>query len=203
MNLPNKLTVARMFMIPVVIAAIMLGGIAMPEYIAYPLAALLFGITSYTDYLDGKIARKYNLITDFGKFMDPLADKLLVIGTMLCILYKFEQIRVYFFWAVLLVIFRELTVTGLRAIAASAPSGEVIAANRLGKIKTVTQMVCLLSVLVEPALQKLVELILGGAGEYVLHDVFPLSIVTTLTMAVFTLWSGIAYLYQYRRFLKG
>ena len=109
MNLPNKLTVARMFMIPVVLAAIMLGGTVIPEYIAYPIAALLFGITSFTDFLDGKIARKYNLVTDFGKFMDPLADKLLVIGTMLCVVYKFEEIRPYFFWAVLLVIFRELT----------------------------------------------------------------------------------------------
>ena len=190
-------------MVPVVIAVIMLGGVLMPEYIAYLLAALLFGITSYTDYLDGKIARKYNLITDFGKFMDPLADKLLVIGTMLCVVYKFEQIRAYFFWAVLLVIFRELTVTGLRAIAASAPSGEVIAANKLGKIKTVTQMVCILTVLVEPTLQALLEPALGGAERYVLHDIFPLSALTTLVMTVFTLWSGIAYLYQYRRFLKG
>lgn len=203
MNLPNKLTVARMFMIPVVLAAIMLGGTLIPEYIAYPIAALLFGITSFTDFLDGKIARKYNLVTDFGKFMDPLADKLLVIGTMLCVVYKFDAIRPYFFWAVLLVIFRELTVTGLRALAAAAPSGEVIAANMLGKIKTVTQMACILLVLLEPAMQYFIESALGGEENYALHNVFPLSIVTTALMTVFTLWSGIAYLYQYRRFLKG
>ena len=203
MNLPNKLTVARMFMIPVVLAAIMLGGVIMPDYIAYIIAAVLFGITSFTDFLDGKIARKYNLVTDFGKFMDPLADKLLVIGTMLCVVYKFDAIRPYFFWAVLIVIFRELTVTGLRALAAAAPSGEVIAANKLGKIKTVTQMACILLVLLEPAAQYFIESALGGAENYALHNVFPLSMVTTALMTLFTLWSGIAYLYQYRRFLKG
>ena len=82
MNLPNKLTVVRVFMIPAVIAAIMLGGV-IPGYIAYPLAALIFGAASFTDFLDGKIARSRGLITDFGKFMDPLADKLLVLAAML------------------------------------------------------------------------------------------------------------------------
>lgn len=198
MNLPNKLTVIRVLMIPLVIAAIMLGGV-IPEYIAYIVAAALFGLASLTDMLDGKIARKYGLITDFGKFMDPLADKLMVIGTMLTILYKFEAIRPYFFWAVLVVIFREFMVTGIRLIAASAPKGEVIAANMLGKIKTVTQMACVLTVLIEPALQALVELFVT---DYALHGVFPLSIVTTAVMTVFTVWSGAAYLIQYRHFLK-
>ncbi len=198
MNLPNKLTVVRIFMIPLVIAAIMLGGI-IPEYIAYLVAAALFGLASLTDMLDGKIARKHNLITDFGKFLDPLADKLMVIGTMLTIMYKFEWVRVYFFWAVLIVIFREFMVTGIRLIAVSAPSGQVIAANKLGKIKTVTQMICVLTVLVEPALQTLVELFVR---DYALHGVFPLSMLTTAVMTVFTVWSGAAYLIQYRHFLK-
>ena len=155
MNLPNKLTVVRVFMIPAVIAAIMLGGV-IPGYIAYPLAALIFGAASFTDFLDGKIARSRGLITDFGKFMDPLADKLMVIGTMLTVLYKFEAIRPYFFWAVLIVIFREFMVTGIRLIAVSAPGGQVIAANKLGKIKTVTQIICVLAVLVEPAAQDVI-----------------------------------------------
>lgn len=196
MNLPNKLTIFRMILIvPFVI--LLLGGFN--DFIALA----IFIIASLTDLLDGKIARKHNLVTNFGKFMDPLADKLLVIGTMMCVVYKFDAIRPYFFWAVLTVIFRELTVTGLRAIAAAAPSGEVIAANKLGKIKTVTQMACILMVLLEPAAQYFIESALGGAENYVLHNVFPLSILTTALMTLFTLWSGIAYLYQYRRFLKG
>ena len=108
-------------MIPIFVVFMLIPSIAggASKYIALA----IFCIASFTDFLDGKIARKYNLVTDFGKFMDPLADKLLVIGTMLCVVYKFEVIRPYFFWAVLLVIFRELTVTGLRALAAAAPSG--------------------------------------------------------------------------------
>ncbi len=198
MNLPNKLTVVRVFMIPAVIAAIFLGGV-IPGYIAYPLAALIFGAASFTDFLDGKIARSRGLVTDFGKFMDPLADKLMVIGTMLTVLYKFEAIRPYFFWAVLIVIFREFMVTGIRLLAVSAPQGQVIAANKLGKIKTVTQIVCVLMVLLEPAAQELIEM---SVTDYTLHNVFPLSLLTTVVMTVFTVWSGGAYLWQYRHFLK-
>lgn len=203
MNLPNKLTVARIYMVPVVIAVIMLGNILIPEYIAYPLAALLFGLTSLTDMLDGRIARKHNLITDFGRFLDPLADKLMVIGTMLSILYKFDKIRFFFFWGVLIVIFREFMVTGIRLIAATHPDGEVIAANFLGKFKTVTQIVCILIVLVEPAFQDILELILGSPDKYFFHDIFPFSIAATTVMVVFTLWSGLSYLVKYRKYLKG
>ncbi len=199
MNLPNKLTVARIYMIPLVICSILLEGI-IPYYIAYPLAAALFGITSFTDFLDGKLARKHNLITDFGKFLDPLADKLLVIGTLLTVLYKFEVIRPYIFWALMAVIFRELTVTGLRLLAVSS-KGEVIAANMLGKIKTVTQIVCILVVLLEPVMQLLVELTPVG-GDYILHDIFPLSVLSAVVMTFFTLLSGIVYLIKYGKFLN-
>ena len=198
MNLPNKLTVVRIFMIPLVIAAIMLGGV-IPEYIAYLVAAALFGLASFTDMLDGKIARKHNLITDFGKFMDPLADKLMVIGTMLTIMYKFDAVRPYFFWAVLVVVFREFMVTGIRLIAVSAPLGKVIAANKLGKIKTVTQMICVLVALIEPAAQSLIA---RFAEDYAPSGAFPLTAITAVIMTVFTVWSGAAYLIEYRHFLK-
>lgn len=194
MNLPNKLTLARICLVPAVIAVIMLGGI-IPEHIAYPAAALLFGIVALTDMLDGKIARSRGLVTDFGKFLDPLADKMLVTGTMMAILYKFEAIRPYFFWAVLLIIFRDFIVTGIRLIAVSAPSGQVIAANTPGKIKTVTQMICIPVVLLEPTLQMLI----GGT---VSEDIYPLSFVTTLVTSVFTVLSGAVYLYQSRHLLK-
>ena len=201
MTTATKITLLRVLMLPAYMVFMYLSGGQSNLWMWVSLG--IFILASLTDFVDGYIARKYNQVSDFGKFMDPLADKLLVIGTMLCVVYKFDAIRPYFFWAVLLVIFREITVTGLRAIAASAPSGEVIAANMLGKIKTVTQMACILLVLLEPAAQYFIESALGGAENYALHNVFPLSIVTTVLMAVFTLWSGIAYLYQYRRFLKG
>ncbi len=200
MNLPNKLTLARIFFIPTVIVSIILADIVIPRNIAYTVAAALFGLISLTDYFDGKIARRQNLITVFGKFLDPLADKLLVIGTMLTILYKFDTIRPYFFWALLIVIFRELMVTGLRLIAVSS-DGEVIAASLLGKIKTVTQIVCILVILLEPVLQDIIEFLLG-TKEYPLHNVFPLTVLSVATMTFFTLWSGVAYIISHRKHLK-
>lgn len=200
MNLPNKLTVTRIILIPTVIVAILLADFLIPRDIAYVLAAALFGIISLTDYFDGKIARRKNLITVFGKFLDPLADKLLVIGTMLTILYKFDSIRPYFFWALLIVIFRELMVTGLRLIAVS-DGGEVIAANKLGKIKTVTQIVCILVILLDPVLQDIIEFFLGDTT-YPLHDIFPLTMLSVAVMTFFTVWSGAAYIMRHRKHLK-
>ena len=101
--------------------------------------------------IDGKIARKYNLITDFGKFMDPLADKFLVISAMLGILVRFDYLRQLFVWAAAIVIFREFAVTSLRMIAANK-AGLVIAAAWLGKVKTTTQMLCIVCVLLEPVI---------------------------------------------------
>lgn len=199
MNLPNKLTLARVIMIPFVISLIMLSG-SLPHIAAYTAAALLFAAVSYTDYLDGKIARKQNLITDFGKFLDPLADKLLVIGTMLATLYKADALKPYIFWTVLIIIFRELSVTGLRLVAVSA-HGEVIAANTLGKIKTVTQIISILTVLLEPLIEWCIIRLLGE-GNYALSGVYPLSIITLIAAAFFTLWSGAAYVMTYRKYLK-
>lgn len=196
MNLPNKLTVLRMCLVPVVMALIMLAGI-IPLPLACLLAAAVFGAASITDMLDGRIARKYGIITDFGRFLDPLADKFMVIGTMLCVLYKFEAIRAYFFWAVLVVVFRELMVTGLRLIVVSS-NGQVIAANRLGKLKTVTQIVCILSVLLEPVIEDVILLLLES---YPLEGIYPLSLVTTVVMIFFTVWSGAAYVWGCRHML--
>ena len=93
MNLPNKLTVARIIMVPVFIIVAMLPENVIPFLWSSIISVTLFVIASLTDMLDGKIARKYNLITDFGKFLDPLADKFMVIGAMLVILYKYENLR--------------------------------------------------------------------------------------------------------------
>lgn len=107
----------------------------------YLIALALFGIASYTDHLDGKLARKYHQITDFGKFMDPLADKILVISALVC----FVSLGLCDVWLVLLIIAREFMVTSIRLVAAG--KGTVIAANNWGKIKTVSQIVAICVIL--------------------------------------------------------
>ena len=129
MNLPNKLTVGRIILVPLFVAALLI-----PFPFHNIIALLIFIAASITDLLDGKIARKHNLITDFGKFADPLADKILVLSALLC----FIQLGWCDCVAVIIVLFREFTVTSIRLIAAA--KGEVIAANIWGKVKTVIFM---------------------------------------------------------------
>ena len=136
MNLPNKLTAARIIMVPFFVAALLV------KFPMHHLAALLiFAAASVTDMLDGKIARQRDLVTDFGKFADPLADKILVISALLC----FVQSGLCDCVAVIIVLFREFSVTSIRLIAAS--KGEVIAANIWGKAKTVSQMTAVIGIL--------------------------------------------------------
>ena len=131
MNLPNKLTVLRMCMIPFFLVALMVPGIPAGKWIALA----LFCIASLTDMLDGKIARKYNLVTNFGKFMDPLADKLLVCSAMIALI-DLGRIPA---WVVIIIIAREFIISGFRLVASD--NGIVIAAGWWGKIKTVCQMI--------------------------------------------------------------
>ena len=139
MNLPNKLTMSRVILIPVFIVVLMTGLIADPlnRYIG----TLIFCVASFTDYLDGHIARKYNLVTNFGKFMDPLADKLLVSSALICMI----EMGILPAWIVIIIISREFIITGFRLIAAEG--GLVIAASWWGKIKTVTQMIMIILLL--------------------------------------------------------
>ncbi len=131
MNLPNKLTIFRVILIPFVVLFLLLD----PSNQVYRMIALvIFIIASLTDLLDGKIARKYNLITNFGKFMDPLADKLLVCSCMIC-LVGIGQLPA---WVVVIIIAREFTISGFRLIASD--NGIVIAASYWGKFKTTFQM---------------------------------------------------------------
>lgn len=125
MNLPNKLTVLRMAMVPFFVGALLWQ--ELPH--RYLVALLLFVAASYTDHLDGKIARSRNLITNFGKFMDPLADKILVISALIC----FVSLDLINPWWVLVIVAREFLVTSLRLVAAD--EGVVIAANKWGKAK--------------------------------------------------------------------
>ena len=150
MNLPNKLTIFRVILIiPFVILLLgsangwgwfqaIFGGII--EYVDY-IAVAIFVIASFTDMLDGKIARKYNLVTNFGKFMDPLADKLLVCSALICLV---EMGRLPA-WIVIIIIAREFIISGFRLVASD--NGIVIAASYWGKFKTVSQMIMVILLL--------------------------------------------------------
>ncbi len=131
MNTPNKLTVLRFLLVPVFFVVAYLER----QQQVYVYATVIYCIASATDFLDGYLARKYHLVTDFGKFMDPLADKVLVAAAMV----YFVQIGRMEAWLVVVIISREYAISILRAIAAS--QGTVIAAGQAGKIKTVTQMI--------------------------------------------------------------
>ncbi len=193
MNLPNKLTVLRLCLVPVFVIIMMVSSALW----ASAVGLFLFIIASLTDMLDGKIARKYNLITDFGKFMDPLADKFMVIGAMFVILYRSLSLygdRLFsnvFFWAFMIVIFRELAVTSIRLVV-SGSSGIVVAANMLGKIKTCTQIACVICCIAEPVIYGLLKLP---------TDFLPISLATSALMLIFTLWSGINYIASYWKYL--
>ncbi len=172
MNTANKLTMLRVIMIPVFLAAL---------YIEFPfhklVALAIFILASVTDFIDGYIARHYDQTTDFGKFMDPLADKLLVISAMLW----FVEVGQMAAWVVLIVLAREFAVSGLRMVA--APKGKVIAAAWSGKIKTASTMVCIcLMLLPIPAV---------------------LNTICVVVILVTTLWSGIEYFIKNKSVFDG
>ncbi len=138
MNLPNKLTILRIILVPVFVFVLLSNCFGDSSRWV---ALAVFIIASLTDLLDGKIARKYNLITNFGKFMDPLADKMLVCSALICLV---ELGRIYS-WMVIIIVVRDFVISGFRLVAAER--GKVIAANGWGKFKTASQMVmiCLLT----------------------------------------------------------
>ena len=140
MNLPNRLTLARVLLIPVFVILMLL--YEKHPYVNYAAAAVFIG-ASLTDLFDGKIARKYNLVTNFGKFMDPLADKLLVISALICLLY----LRMIPVWAVLVICAREFIISGFRLVAAE--QGVVLAASMTAKVKTTFQMIMTVSLILD------------------------------------------------------
>ena len=152
LNIPNTLSLVRVLLVPAfVLSLLLMRGI---EIWGLVVPAIIFLITAITDVLDGKIARKHNLITDFGKFIDPLADKFLVIGSQIAILaHLFLRGEIteglVFVWVVLIILLRELAVTSIRLVVAGK-SGIVVAASIFGKIKTVSQVVCTLVIILEP-----------------------------------------------------
>lgn len=184
MNLPNKLTMARFFLVPVfmVFAALCGYGTAESSRLMALLACIVFSVASFTDYLDGHLARKQGLVTDFGKFADPLADKMLTTAALIYMMADGVCHPV----VLALVLFREFAVAGVRMVAASG--GKVIAANIWGKVKTVLQMLTIIFYYAAAALFPadavgLVQLITQGLCWLV---------------AAVTLLSGVIYLWQNR-----
>ena len=140
MNLPNKLTVCRVAMIPFFVVFLLYPDLT--KYSNY-IAAAIFIIASLTDYADGKIARKYNLVTNFGKFMDPLADKLLVCAAMICLVEMGKLAA----WIVIVIMSREFIISGFRLVASD--NGIVIAASYWGKFKTTFQMLMIIVLILD------------------------------------------------------
>ncbi|MBO5141260.1 MAG: CDP-diacylglycerol--glycerol-3-phosphate 3-phosphatidyltransferase [Peptococcaceae bacterium] len=150
MNLPNKLTIARMCMVPLFMIALMMNTPA-----SRLIATVIFALASLTDMLDGQIARKYNMVTNFGKLMDPLADKVLTAAAMICLVELGDLAA----WIAVVIIFREYLITGLRSVAAS--ENIVVAANIWGKVKTVCQMIALMLLMVKPQIVDLCGINIG------------------------------------------
>ncbi|WP_428908598.1 CDP-diacylglycerol--glycerol-3-phosphate 3-phosphatidyltransferase [Niallia sp. Krafla_26] len=180
MNLPNKITISRILMIPIFVIIMLVPfswgditilGTTMP--VTHFVGALIFIIASTTDWIDGHFARKYNLVTNMGKFLDPLADKLLVSAALIVLV----ELQMAPSWIVIIIISREFAVTGLRLVLAG--EGEVVAANMLGKIKTWTQIIAISALL--------------------LHNIFfewfsfSFDMLALWIALFFTVWSGLDY----------
>lgn len=180
MNIPNKLTTTRMILTPIFLLLFTIDSI--PYH--YMLAMLVFIVGSITDFLDGNIARKYNIVTNFGKLADPLADKMLTTSALLGLM----ALGYCNVWIIFIVLFREFGISSIRLIAAS--EGVVIPANIWGKVKTVTQMVCMVVIMCILTLQK---------DFAVIPDSFPTAIVSNILLgitALLTIVSGVTYVIQ-------
>ncbi len=188
MNLANKLTLFRVILVPFFIAALMLPFIPF----GYTIALVIFALASITDMLDGKVARKYNMITDLGKFLDPLADKVLVAAALIC----FTELGYAPSWAVWLIMAREFMVSGIRLVAAGSKEKIVIAANIWGKLKTASTMVAICLILIMHIL----------TDDFGIFTGMPVQIITDVLIYIctfLTVLSGVIYLYDYRAVFKG
>ncbi|SOB93521.1 CDP-diacylglycerol--glycerol-3-phosphate 3-phosphatidyltransferase [Ureibacillus xyleni] len=186
MNLPNKITISRICLIPLFVIVILfdfgwgtmkLFGAEMP--VNHFVAAMIFIIASTTDWVDGYYARKYNLVTTLGKFLDPLADKLLVSAAFIVLV----ELGMAPSWIIIIILSREFAVTGLRAILAG--EGEIVAASQLGKIKTWAQIVAISALLLHNIIFELFNI--------------PFDMIALYVALIFTIWSGWEYFYLNRR----
>ncbi|AGX03943.1 MULTISPECIES: CDP-diacylglycerol--glycerol-3-phosphate 3-phosphatidyltransferase [Bacillaceae] len=185
MNLPNKITVSRIFLIPLFLIVMLVPfswgeaaflGAEMP--VTHLVGALIFIIASATDWVDGYYARKLNMVTNLGKFLDPLADKLLVSAALIVLV----DLELAASWIVIVIISREFAVTGLRLVLAG--EGEVVAANMLGKVKTWAQIVAISALLLHNIIFELISV--------------PFDDIALWVAMIFTIWSGWDYFYKNR-----
>ncbi|MBP1913589.1 CDP-diacylglycerol--glycerol-3-phosphate 3-phosphatidyltransferase [Lederbergia galactosidilyticus] len=188
MNLPNKITVSRILLIPVFLIFMLVpfrwGIIQLPGTeieLSHLIGALIFIIAAVTDWVDGYFARKYELVTTLGKFLDPLADKLLVSAALIVLV----EMQLAPSWIVIIIISREFAVTGLRLVLAG--SGEVVAANMLGKIKTWTQIIAISALLLN-------NIFFEAIG-------IPFALIALWIAMFFTIWSGYEYFHKNRKAL--
>ena len=188
MNLPNKITVSRIFLIPVflifLLAPLPLGETEIAGTVllnSQLIATAIFIFASVTDWIDGYIARKHNLVTNLGKFLDPLADKLLVTSAFVSLV----ELGAAPAWLIVLILSREFAVTGLRLVASS--EGEVLAASNLGKLKTWIQIVAIIALLLENAPFEAVG--------------FPFATISLWAALIITVYSGWDYFYKNREVL--
>ena len=188
MNLPNKITISRIFLIPIFMIVMymghswgtfQLGEVELP--VAHFVGALIFIIASTTDWVDGYYARKLNLVTNLGKFLDPLADKLLVSAALIILV----ELGYAPSWMTIVIISREFAVTGLRLVLAG--EGEVVAANMLGKIKTWTQIIAISALLLHNLPFEWIHI--------------PFATIALWVALFFTIWSGWDYFYKNRHVL--
>ena len=199
MNLPNKLTLTRIILVPVFMVFVSLtslSGIAagsfQPTY--YLIAGIVFAVASFTDFLDGHLARKWNMVTDFGKFADPLADKLL---TTVAFIYMMRD-GVCSPVVLCIILAREFAVSGLRMVAAGAKDGKVIAANMWGKVKTALQMLTICFYYFGYA----AEAAFSAHPERSVFATQVISYVLCWVVAAVTLISGVKYLWDNRHFIN-
>lgn len=199
MNLPNRITLSRIFLIPVFIVVFFLDVI--PHGYNYIAAAAVFAVASFTDFLDGHIARKRGLVTNLGKFLDPIADKVLVSTALILMLVRGAEIFQVFWvqdWVLIaagccvaVILARELIVSGFRMVAASA--GLVLAADKIGKFKTVFQDIAILFLLVGAV----------SFGSETAGDVLNgIGLAALAVATILTIWSGISYIVRNRAVLQ-
>ena len=198
-NLPNKLTIFRIILVPVIMIFILITNLGDEktwiDTWSNIFAAALFLIATLTDLLDGIIARRLKLITDFGKLMDPLADKFLIVGSLIAITgansFDDPVFRVIAVWVTAIVFFRELAVTSLRLVA-NTSDGNVIAANFAGKLKTFSQCVCVMTILLEDVV----------LSQNLSTPPYLFSYITMAIMLILTVYSGFVYFKSYWSYIN-
>ena len=187
MNLPNKITIARILLVPIMMLMPYIGITAKTSFglpIVNIIILIIFLTASFTDYLDGHIARKRNIVTNFGKFLDPIADKLLVLAALVMLV----EAKIIPGWIPIIIAAREFMVSAIRMLVAT--EGKVIAASKLGKIKTVTQMVAISLAFLDT--NYFMSFVCGGLTGFALILNILMSVAMLLAV-IATIWSGVDY----------